>query len=319
LFTVPVAITCPACGAADPGASSGPGTHACQYCGARYRLDATGHVHAVATPNSSAGLVLALVAAAAGLVCLVGAIVAVIVLRTADADSDYDMPDIELDLSGLDASTPAQAAPLAGVGVAVELAAPTPAPVASAEFVEHSQRTASDGSLWILGMLTNTSDFALDTTEVIAVLRDEAGEELGTHSGYSKRDVLAAGEASPVQILVQDAPTFSSIAYEVDADVPMFLPARVEGLRVEARPATNTGWGLEIEGKVHHDGTVPAKFVEIEVQAWDADGKLVGLSNAYAKGDVLKPGQSARWKVLGLSSASKVARMELFVDGRPAD
>lgn len=314
---MPTLVHCPACGASDPGPSEGVGPHSCQYCGARYRMDSSGHARAVAVAGSSGSRPAAIAAAAAALLAVLGGAVAVYLMQPV-GDPDRPTPTYGVQYTPPEEAPPT-AAPLRGTSVAVALATPTPAPVASATFTEHSRRTASDGSLWILGMMRNTSTFALDTTEVIAVLQDAQGREISTHNAFSTRDVLAPSEDSPVQILVQKPPAFASIEYEIDADVPSYLPRQVEGLRVETKGPKKAMFGLEIEGKVFHDGTVPAKFVELEILAWDAEDRLVGLGTTYAKGDVLQPGANARWKEMSLSTAREPARFEVFVTGRPAD
>ena len=197
---------------------------------------------------------------------------------------------------------------------------PSPEPVeATATFEEH-HRKDSGGALWVYGMVTNTSAVVIDKVEVIAVLKDEAGAELGTKSGFARRDALAPGESSPVVVLLKDTPDFATISWELDVDEASYVPEMVRGLRVEARPPTRGSFGgWEAEGKVHHDGEQPARFVKVEIQGWSSDGRLIGLSDAYIKDETLAPGASSRFKHVGVLFDEAPARFEMVVEGRAAN
>jgi len=315
-------IRCPACGAADPSSADNAGVHACVYCGSRYRMNLQGQAHilpVVKPPSENKAVVL--VAAMSIAFILAGAIGALFVLRATDDDGGgVSIPEIDFDLP-----TPkALEAPPENPRVALTPAdepTPEPEPDATATFTEH-HRKRSGGALWIYGMVENTSPFIVDRVEVIAVLKDAAGEEVGTKSGYIERDVLAVGATSPVTILMQDkdTPEFASIAWELDLDKASYIPKKVAGLRIEATSPTKNSWGaFECEGKVHNDGEQPARFVKVELQGWSADDKLLGLGDAYAKGEVLQPGESARFKHVGVQFDQEPARFELYVEGALAN
>ena len=57
---------------------------------------------------------------------------------------------------------------------------------------------------------------------------------------------------------------------------------------------------------------------EIEIQALDKDGKLVGLGSTFADGEVLTPGGTARYSS-NLSTAEAVDHFEFSISGRVAD
>jgi hypothetical protein len=98
------------------------------------------------------------------------------------------------------------------------------------------------------------------------------------------------------------------------------VPELVEGLRVEPsepRPAKYGDNRWELEGKVFNEGTQGAKFVEVEIQALDKDGKLVGLGSIYADGEVLTPGGSARYSN-SFTTADAVDHFEFSVSGQVA-
>ena len=237
---------------------------------------------------------------------------------TAAPEPDGFEPELDIDIP----ARPALEAPPSNPTVALTPAAtpePEPEVEATAEFAEHHRKNRG-GALWVYGMVKNTSPFLVDKVEVIGVLMDADGKELGTEHGYANRDVLAPDATSPIVILLKDTPEFASISWELDVDKASYVPKTVSGLRVEASSPKPNNWGAwEAEGKVHNDGDQPAEFVKVEMQGWSADGKLIGIGDAYAKGDVLKPGQAARFKHVGVQFDQKPARFEMYVEGRLAD
>lgn len=311
-------IRCPACGAADPSPADAAGVHACVYCGSRYRMNLQGRATVLpgkAPPGTNPGKLFG-----AFMVALVlgAAITGFLAFRTED---EPEKPEVafELDLesiTGKEVEAPPQNE---DVSLTPAEATPEPEPDATATFEEHHRKN-SGGALWIYGTTTNTSPFVVDKVEVIAVLKDAAGKELGTKSGFAARDALAPGATSPVTILLKDTPEFASLDWELDVDKASWVPKMVSGLRVEAGSPTKNSWGAwEVEGKVHNEGSQSAKFVKVEMSGWSAQDKLLGLGDAYTKGKVLKPGASARFKHVGVHFDVDPTRFELHVEGRVAD
>jgi hypothetical protein len=309
-------IRCPACGAADPSNADSKGVHACVYCGSRYRMGLAGQAKVLErapAQTAKVGLVVGIMLA----VLMAAGIGFFVALRPSPDSVSFD-PQLDIDIP---TPAPLEAPPSNPTVALTPAATPEPEPEveATAEFVEH-HRKDSGGALWVYGIVTNTSPFLVDKVEVIGVLLDAEGKELGTEHGYANRDVLAPGATSPIVILLKDTPEFASISWEIDVDKASYVPKTVSGLRVEASAPAANSWGAwESEGKVHNDGEQPAEFVKVEMQGWSADDKLIGIGAAYAKGDVLKPGESARFKHVGVQFDVKPARFEMYVEGRLAD
>ncbi len=260
---------------------------------------------------------LGLVVGAALVVLMMAAAGAFLALSPRESVSEFS-PEFDIDVP---TPVPLEAPPRNPTVALTPAATPEPEPEveATAEFVEH-HRKDSGGALWVYGIVKNTSPFLVDKVEVIGVLLDADGKELGTEHGYANRDVLAPGATSPIVILLKDTPEFASISWELDVDKASYVPKTVSGLRVEASSPAPNSWGAwEAEGKVYNDGDQPAEFVKVELQGWSADDKLVGMGDSYAKGAVLKPGESARFKHVGVQFDVKPARFELHVEGRLAD
>lgn len=307
------------------------GEYVCMYCGTRFHRASSMPaptpgpiVVNVTAPTHKANIPGVLIAA--GLVGLITAAVAYFVLMAPNEGASVGA-------SARTDSAPARSpervltpAPIhtPPTSVSAEVPAPTPEPAevaASATFEFHGLQSGYKTSFYALGFVTNTSPFVIDKPKVIAVLLDAQGNEVGTDFGFAERDVLAPNERSPIKILVSEPPEHASIRYEVIPRKASYIPAQVAGLRVEPTPPRPTRFGKdnwEVEGKVHNEGQQSAKFVSIEIQALDADGKLVGLGNTYADAEVLAPGAVARFSTQ-IMLAGKAERFEFTVGSRLAD
>jgi len=303
------AIVCPTCGAADASRPDAHGLHTCQYCGVRYRITAGVPTRLAAhgptpAPTTVARPVL-VVALGAG-IALVGVGVAVALLvRSAPEPRAVDPP---VAIGG--STTPA------GTGSAsISVDAPSPT---TATFELDHKRPSAGTSFYAIGWVTNTSSHAIDKPKVVVVLRDASGQEVGTGFGFTEADELAPGERVPISVLVQDPPAFATIDAEVHARPSSYARARIDGLRIEANAPKSDGFTTRVEGKVHHEGTVPARFVRIEVRAYDAKDELLGLDTTYADAEVLAPGASARWQAFMLAYEEPPVRYEFTVQAMPA-
>jgi hypothetical protein len=269
---------------------------------------------------------IALVVGLAAVLVGVAIVGAVLVLAPSDrADepaSASKSASVSIPASKSAASDPVTIAPRDSVKATTPVAvAPEPEAPASASFEFHRNQTGYQTSFYALGVVTNTSPFVIDKPKVIAVLLDAAGKELSTDFGFAERDVLGPNESSPIKILIQDPPEHASVRYEVVPRKASYIPKLAEGLRVEPsepRPAKYGDNRWDLEGKVFNEGTLGAKFVEIEIQALDKDGKLVGVGSTFADGEVLTPGGSARYSN-NFATAEAVDHFEFSVSGRIAD
>jgi hypothetical protein len=307
------------------------GEYRCIYCGTRFRHSpaapapsfppGSGPVVHVAPNKSSAGGVLV----AVGLLVLVGAgAVFFLLLAPSEVTVGPSSPTQGrvVTVPAIEPVPPPTHTPPSTITAPVpELPAPEPQVPASASFDFHRIQSGYKTSFYSLGFVTNTSPFVIDKPKVIAVLLDTQGNELGTDFGFAERDVLAPNERSPIKILISDPPEHASIRYEIIAREASYLPTQAQGLRIEPMPARPAPFGKdswELEGKVHNEGTQSAQFVSIEIQALDANGKLVGLTTTYADSEVLAPGGMARYSTQ-LTLADKADHFEFALNNRVAD
>lgn len=191
---------------------------------------------------------------------------------------------------------------------------------ATARFVLHGTRAGYKSSFYVLGEFENTSPFTISKPELITVLLDAGGKELDTDSGYATKDYLEPGEKSFVSALVNDPPAHESMRFEVVARRATYKPTLARGLRIlDAQVRTESWGGYQFSGKVENAGDLPARFLHVEVFAFDGAKKLLGLASGYAKTDRLEPGQSARYQITTTAYDRAPAHFETTVTGRVAD
>ncbi|HEY8374929.1 MAG TPA: FxLYD domain-containing protein [Nannocystis sp.] len=318
-------LRCPACNAADTSPLHPAGYHQCQYCGVRYRIRRGVPIRADPPARAGAGrLILAGV-----LVVALGLVVTIFFTLRAEGTpvpASGESPQLDAQAAApsratevqpdppSSGSSPAPKAPAAPPAQEVEAPAAQPReslhvveiPVpegldpsapATASFELHSRRPSLDSSFYAIGWVTNTSPFPIDRPKITVVLLDKNGDEVGTDFGFAEGDVLDPGARAPASVLVSDPPPFETMKFEVSARRATFLPKSVEGLRIEHSPPKPDVFGVAIAGKIHHEGSVPARFVQVTALALDADGKLVGVETTYADDEILQPGKSSRFEV----------------------
>ncbi len=318
------ALKCPSCGAADSSRPDAQGIHACVYCGVRYRitagaptqLDARGSVEAgprVAPVTFVLAIAIVLVAMGIGMVFAFGSV-------RAPSPTNVDPKTLPVAATGESPAQPASGASAgAPVGSTASVAPPPPpdAPV-HAKFEPEHRRSGGGTNFYVYGWVTHDAPYTIDKPKINAVLLDAAGKELRTDFGYAE-DLVAPGARVAAMVLVMDPPAHAKVEYEVVARKASYIPPKVEGLRLEHGDIVRDQFsGYRAQGKVHNDGTVPARFVKVTVHGKDADGKLLGFDYTYADAEVLAPGANARFDVRVQDFEAKPEKFELFVEGSPA-
>lgn len=308
-------LRCPTCGAADNSRADARGIHTCSYCNVRYRPTASGGTAARVGPAARAeGSTRMLVIAAALTVCIGAGVAGFVLARRPQAPAPVPPAPVA---GVVDPSAPRPAP--SGAPVTISQPAPEPEAPARASFEFHHRRPSAGASFYAIGWVTNDSPFTIDMPKVTAVLEDAAGKEVGTAFGFAI-DAIAAGERVPASILVSDPPAHAKVVYEVAPRKASYVPPVVTGLRLEPGEVARDdfGFGFNVAGKVHNDGSEPAKFVQIRVLAKDAQGKLLGIDDSFADAEILAPGASARFDVRMLPYAEAPASFDFSVTGRPA-
>jgi hypothetical protein len=308
-------LRCPSCGAPDRTTADAQGMRTCPFCSARYHVNAGPHsvppvqaaapipVSAFASPRfippqkSQAPFFAGVIFAIVAVMAIAGAIVGVAVTTRSRPSAAH--------VSSTRA-TGSATFPATEDGTGAK---------ATATFTAHRIVTTLTTAKYVLGVAQNTSPFTIDKPEIVVVMKDAAGKELKTDHGYAERDSLAAGESSPVSILLMNPPAFASVSYEITARKATYVSPPALGLRLEALPPEVTTFGSEFKGKVFNDGNAAARFVRIEVVGFDASDKILGLGFGYAIGERLEPHTSARYDLPAIRFPSKPARFDVTVSG----
>lgn len=311
-------IVCPRCGANPTAAPDVYGQYVCGYCGARFRTQQPVapvarpvHVPPPARPAAAPPKktnVAVVVGAAAGFVVLGGAAAGAIAWQSAGVEK------------GAAALAAPQSTPGNNGALAVSAATAEPEVPATASFQLESRAAGYKKSFYALGFVTNTSPFTIDKPKITAVLLDKAGKELATRDGYGECDSLAAHATAPVKVLVNEPPAFDELRFEVVAKKADYVPEPATDLRLEVleKPHPTFGTSWEVTGKVFNEGKEQARFVKIDVLAFDAQNKLIGLDFTYVDGEALAAGASGRFRALPLYDSAP-HHFKLEVSGRHAN
>ena len=292
-------IACPRCGANPAGAPDVHGQYVCAYCGSLFRSRVpvarpvqvppptrpVGTATPAAKRGSSTAVGLAILGAVVA-VSVVGGIIAAVVRQSA---AEGNTPGSNV-LPTSAANQPLTGTPSAAV----------PEVRASATFVADGRTSAYQEAFYVLGFVTNTSPFVIDKPKVTAVLLDKAGKEVATRDGYAECDSLGPKATAPIKLLISDPPIHDHLKFEVVASKASYIAPQAPGLRLEIGEAPHPTFGTSwtVTGKVFNDGQHPARFVNIQVLAFDVKNHLVGLDSAYVDGESVAPGASGRFRAM---------------------
>lgn len=213
---------------------------------------------------------------------------------------------------------PVENAVVSAVPTVVE--APEPEAPAVATFVMDHRRPSHDTTFYAAGFVTNESPYTIERPKITAVMKDAAGAEIATTFGFAD-DVIAAGGKQGVQVLIMEPPPFATIEFEIAAKKATYISPGVEGLTLKAGPIepAQFGGGFRVAGMVMHEGTGPARFVNVRALAFDAEGKLLGVDYTFADAEVLQPNATARWDISMQPFGQKPAKWEFSVKAMTAD
>lgn len=315
-------MACPNCGAPQASGLVAGSMVRCQYCQVEFKVGAPPAKLAPARRSSPARLVVvtALIVSALGVALWLraaGPAALGATERQARAAAGTEAAAVNVELGSVTGA--GEAAP------AVQVVTPAPAlrekavVPATAEFTFHRTRAGYQKSVYVLGEVKNTSPFPIAKPEVISVMLDAKGQELGTDSGYGARDYMMPGETAYVSALIQDAPAFKSLRFEVVARRASYRPKFAEGLELQPAETKVKNGRYTFSGKVKNKGSTRARFLSVQVVGLDAEGKMLGLTQTYAKTDGLAPGASARYATLPVAYDSPPAKFATSVTGRVVD
>jgi LysM repeat protein len=204
------------------------------------------------------------------------------------------------------------------LAAATNLAPPAPAPVILGKPACYA---VPSGSLYCLLDARNPGDLPLENVSVRLTLAGGDGLPLMVGVAYAALDIIPPGQAAPVGLLVQPAPSVPVMAIGVEV-----LTANLAG---EPAPA-GRAVPLEIIGMSGQAGTQEQSLTAQArnpssaalAQAWwvltlyDADGRVIGYRK-QSMGAGLAPGEVREIAASAGSLAGPVDHFDLQAEGRP--
>ncbi|MBN1612417.1 MAG: hypothetical protein JW940_37650 [Polyangiaceae bacterium] len=306
-------VRCPNCGAPSVPGSPSSGTIVCPFCSTQFAATRPEPTE-VAVPSSRS--------TTRGM-GVRSALVAVAMIVAGAATFALARPSPVPHTPGPTSRVQGTSATAASAVAVLNVSAPVPAPPeqpATAKFTFHRVAPGYRSSFYVLGEVENTSPFAIDKPEIITVLLDGDGKEVGTDNGFATKDTLEPGEKSYVSAIISNPPAYSKLKFEVVARRSTFRMPLSENLRLLDMSVTRPYPGqYAFAGKVENGGRKAARFLEVEVFAFDGQSKLLGVARSYAKTERLEPGQAARYQVTAVGYPQEPARFETTVTGRSVD
>ena len=211
-------------------------------------------------------------------------------------------------------------APSESQGPAVVDAAEGGIPV---EVVDSNVRSGVLGPV-LFGVFRNISEETLGTVALRVAFRDAAGAELGSRESYAMLTPIGPGELTPFEIEFPDG-----VPADVDSvgitvrwtpDYGTFPHTR-EGFELEG---VEGAWGefdyFNVTGTVHNKNSKDARFVDLGILAYNADGRLIGLY--VGRVDDIQAGGSDFFKFGIVSSyftEPEIANFEIIMVGSLAE
>jgi hypothetical protein len=303
-------IQCPHCGATPVQPPDATGGYVCTYCRARFRAkEATRAVPTGAPAPVRQRVTPPLSRRARTVIAVVGLLIAGGIGGILQAVERGAAPvSTSSGLQGAVGLTPLPT-------LVSEPAEHEVAPTATFEF--HNRVSGYKSSYYVLGIVKNTSPYAIDKPEVTVVLHDVAGKEVGTRNGYGEADALAPGATTPAKVLISDPPAHDKLTFEVAPRKASYVPEESKGLGLEIleKPTKNFG-SWTVSGKVANAGTASAKFVRIEVLSYDGAGKLIGVDDTFTDTEKLEPHGESRFRAI-FTLDREPAKFSYSVGGRP--
>ncbi len=192
-------------------------------------------------------------------------------------------------------STPA---PIAKPPEEYGAAAIEPPKVIRAEFGDAVALPDRIGNLYLVGLVKNTGEAPIDHPRVEATLWDASHRKLAVGFGFSAIPNLLPKEEFPVKILIQHAPKYDSITYQIVPKAMSYgTPQRFQ-LSVES-PKLGPGQfgGYRLSGMIRNTDKVSVQHGRIVALLLGEDRSIVGMHEAFAGQQMLPAGDECPFDV----------------------
>ena len=176
-----------------------------------------------------------------------------------------------------------------------------------------------DGGMLVTGIVRNTSLTIIARPGITVICKDEAGVELGRSSGEAEREVLLPNGTSPAKVPLPTLPRCPVAEVELVVERPEQVAMYARDLVVEGTIPTRVADGSwEFTGNVVNKGDRIARYVQVQIEAYDVSGRLVGVDEVFAKGDLLPLGATTRFRLDRVRYGKEPSRFQLTAYGRSA-
>ncbi|WP_110514884.1 serine/threonine-protein kinase [Herpetosiphon llansteffanensis] len=193
---------------------------------------------------------------------------------------------------------------------------PAPDPANQFTISNVGKREAGSTTL-IYGMVTNNTDIGKSAVKIEATFLAN-DKEVEFETGYSVLGVLGPGERAPWILVLNDAPEYQTVNYEIfGMDNSYASPIDYRDLRVDDVEIKPDGLFYEATGKITNTGKKRTKTLMIYLVTYNDKDEILGVDTIMPGNSSLSPDATARFEASVLFSPEKykIARHETFVRG----
>ncbi len=195
-------------------------------------------------------------------------------------------------------------------------AAPNPDTANQFSISNIGSRTAGSTTL-MYGIVTNNTDKPKGAIKIEATfLVDD--KEVEFETGYSVLGVLGPGERAPWILVLNDAPEYQTVKYEIFGTDNMYAGAiDYRDLRIDDLEIKPDGLFYEATGKITNTGKKRTRTLMIYLVTYNEKDEIIGVDTLVPGNSTLSPDATARFEssILFSPEKYKIARYETFIRG----
>ncbi len=154
------------------------------------------------------------------------------------------------------------------------------------------------GNLYLVGVVKNTGEAPIDHPRVEATLWDASHHKLAVGFGFSATPNLLPKEEFPVKILIQHAPQYDSVTYQIAPKAMSYgTPQRFQLIVESPKLGPGQFGGYRLSGTIRNNGKVDVQHVRIVALLLGEDRRIVGMHEAFAGQKVIPAGDECPFDV----------------------
>ena len=173
------------------------------------------------------------------------------------------------------------------------------------------------GSTHDIGEVFNDSDSAYHVTQVTGTYYDAAGNVIATKSTVGCPEVVSPHDAVPFDVTVGDGSQVAQHSLAIQGEnVPSPLSNH---LALRSTHVSRNAIGIEVNGRVANEGSVPYYFVEVCLAFYDGNGTLVRTGWTLVGLGDLAAGEAGSFDMYAIGVPSQAASVRLWLDASETD